>query len=709
MSEEKEDHNEWWYIVGGVIALAAVVRFAEIILWTTVLVPIGWLAGRGLARNAWWWSWPTWISALGSAALTAAAVMIAIPQSVAQMWHAGPGFTVEHPILVAQGLSLQLPAFALAATVRAVIDRWKLTRDALPAHRKQNVETAIQEGDELRAQRRRDRERKREIKVQRRELQNGKALPGGALPFATIAEGNLRRNQMWGWRKGLLYLPTRTKHLLIAGESGSGKTETLLRAAEIHLARGNRVFVIDGKGDRETQERFVRLAAKYGIQARIWPQEPWDIWRGRPEALHQKLVGMLPRSENPYYEAIGQTLMRAAVESPKGPPQNCQQLIDRINDPTKYAPDHLRRNIAKLAKERPEDLMGEQMRIVELLAKLSSIGSIDGGWSWEDTKAAYVRLPGRDGGEAATAVGQAMLVDLEQWSDLGSVRRPEDDCDAVVMVDEFARISKGGGEAAIGLLERARSARVSFYLSVQGIEGLADDARNQRRMMKAGANIILHTQRDPDDWTSYIGTVWRAEAGQSFDGDVATVRAQHQAAINPNTLRGLGPGEIVILADRGEWARAQVIMADIPAEVPATISARVEPIVGLWEAHQNHYKRTEQAGTDTSPRNASEARGLSQTRENDSPSGKDLEQPQTPQNGAQGPQTVSFEPPTQGHIGQPGLFDEFGPPDDTPGQAEGPSEEEIDEILAELDDFEDLDLDDLMGGGDDDPDTPPGL
>src|SRR6202021_2035409 len=72
------------------------------------------------------------------------------------------------------------------------------------------------------------------------------------------------------------------RHLLVCGATGSGKTETLLRLAWT-LARTSDapVFYLDGKGDRETAGRFAGLMADAGRSTRVFPNEPFDAWRGQ--------------------------------------------------------------------------------------------------------------------------------------------------------------------------------------------------------------------------------------------------------------------------------------------------------------------------------------------------------------------------------------------------------------------------------------------
>jgi integrase len=53
------------------------------------------------------------------------------------------------------------------------------------------------------------------------------------------------------------------RHLLVCGATGSGKTETLMRIAyAVAKCSGAPVFYLDGKGDRDTAERFLAASGQ---------------------------------------------------------------------------------------------------------------------------------------------------------------------------------------------------------------------------------------------------------------------------------------------------------------------------------------------------------------------------------------------------------------------------------------------------------------
>jgi energy-coupling factor transporter ATP-binding protein EcfA2 len=112
------------------------------------------------------------------------------------------------------------------------------------------------------------------------------------------------------------------RHLLVCGATGSGKTETLLRLAWV-LARESdaRVFYLDGKGDRQTAERFCGLMGQAGRGVRVFPNEPFAGWRGEGHEIQGRLMEIIDyTSEGPaaWYRDVAKTTLRLVCEHPRG-------------------------------------------------------------------------------------------------------------------------------------------------------------------------------------------------------------------------------------------------------------------------------------------------------------------------------------------------------------------------------------------------------
>ncbi|MGH9009209.1 MAG: hypothetical protein ACRDYF_05095, partial [Acidimicrobiia bacterium] len=130
----------------------------------------------------------------------------------------------------------------------------------------------------------------------------------GAAPLTTgrnaeAVLGAWIEGDLHDWHTGrwaTIATPTLGLGTVLVGLPGAGKTETLLRLAEIGLAQGFDVHVLDAKGDPATAARFAALCAPYGVEPKLFPAEAYDGWRGDPAALRNRLARIIDYTE-PYY------------------------------------------------------------------------------------------------------------------------------------------------------------------------------------------------------------------------------------------------------------------------------------------------------------------------------------------------------------------------------------------------------------------------
>ncbi len=353
----------------------------------------------------------------------------------------------------------------------------------------------------------------------------------GAAPLTT---GRKQRAVLGAWIEGDLAdwhssrwatipAPTLGLGTVLVGLPGAGKTETLLRLAEIGLNQGMDVHVLDAKGDPATGARFAGLCAAYGVEPKRFPDEAYDGWRGDPAALRNRLARIIDYTE-PYYADGARDLLAHLVDGPGGPPRSLSALLAALA-------------AANLDGLDPAVRRGTLARYRAFAA--AAAGGLDGTWAYEDTRASYVLLDGVALGDDAPRLARYLVEDFAHYA---AARKPPDRR-ALLLVDEFSALRLPNAAA---LVERLRSFGAGIVIAAQSPEGLHDDAREADRLLAAAATIIAHRVADPDPIVTRAGTIKRPERSHQLDGTTATgagsLRMQDAYRIDPNDLRSLPPG-----------------------------------------------------------------------------------------------------------------------------------------------------------------------
>jgi hypothetical protein len=346
------------------------------------------------------------------------------------------------------------------------------------------------------------------------------------------------------------------RHLLVCGATGSGKTETLLRLAWT-LARTSDapVFYLDGKGDRETAGRFAGLMADAGRATRVFPNEPFDAWRGEPHEIHGRLMEIIDyTSDGPaaWYRDVAKNVLRLVCEHPDGPPRSSAQALARM-DADALAKAH--QGSSALAA-----LTAQQIRQVRLRYEAffgQTRGALDGGWAWEDTNAAYLLLDSLALREETAGLARMLFEDFAHYF---TTRKPRHQF-AVLIVDEFSSLAEGAGMA--GRIEQARGFNTSLVLAPQVVAGMGDE-QEAARILGSVETAICHRVNTPEDICALAGTRRAVEYSTHFAEEGATgegsARIQHQFKVDPNKVRGLAPGQAYVIS-RGRAMRIQVLQA----------------------------------------------------------------------------------------------------------------------------------------------------
>jgi len=345
-------------------------------------------------------------------------------------------------------------------------------------------------------------------------------------------------------------------HVLVCGATGSGKTETLLRLAwTIAKTSSAPVFYLDGKGDRQTAERFSGLMADADRPCRVFPNEPFDGWRGQPHEIHGRLMEIIDyASDGPasWYRDVAKNVLRLVCEHPDGPPRSSESVLERM--------DHAALTTAHKGSSALAALTKDQVRQVRLRYEAffgSTRGMLDGDWAWEDTTAAYLLLDTLALREETDGLARFLFEDFAHYF---TTRKPSGRF-CVLIVDEFSSLASGTSMA--GRVEQARGFHTSLILAPQVVAGMGDEEQAER-ILGSVETVVCHRVNTPERIVALAGTRLRPEYSMHYsrDGDSGegSARIQHQFKVDPNKVRQLGPGEAFLIS-RGRAMKAQILTA----------------------------------------------------------------------------------------------------------------------------------------------------
>jgi hypothetical protein len=363
------------------------------------------------------------------------------------------------------------------------------------------------------------------------------------------------------------------RHAVILGASGTGKTETAMRIAhEVAAQTEMPVFYLDAKGDRCNAERFCALMATSGRSTRVFPNEPFDAWRGDWRAISNRLLEVIEFATEgaaAYYRDIAKTALRLACNHPDGPPRSSAELLARLDYEVLLNTHGPSTAVLALPRERVSQV---RLRYEAFFGQLGA--SLDGGWSWEDVGAAYLLLDSVALGEDTASAACLLFADFAHYF----AKRKEGAQRCLLFVDEFSSIALVSDVAA--KVEQARGFGAGMVLVPQTPSGMG--FRGQRdRILGSVETLVVHASSAAGEIAEFAGTKRVPELTHHFDGAAGTrdgfaARPVERPRLEPDEIRRLPTGSAWVIR-RGRAAKVAIARAPALAPAPLPPSAALDP------------------------------------------------------------------------------------------------------------------------------------
>lgn len=359
------------------------------------------------------------------------------------------------------------------------------------------------------------------------------------------------------------------RHAVILGASGSGKTETSMRIAhELAGKTDAQIFYLDAKGDRGSAERFASLMKEAGRDARVFPNEPFDAWRGDWRAIANRLLEVIefvPEGPAAYYRDIAKTALQLACNHPDGPPRSSSELLGRLDYEMLLNAHGPSSTVLSLPRDKVSQV---RLRYEAFFGQLGC--SLDGEWSWEDTDTAYLLLDSVALGEDCRGAACLFFADFAHYF---TQRKPIERF-ATMIADEFSAIA-ASSDLAIKV-EQARSFNTGLVLVPQTPSGMG--ALNQReRILGSVETVITHAFNEPEEIAGLAGTKRVIELSQRYGEGLLEhegfARQADRPMVDPDEIRSLRTGDAWVIR-RGRAVKIGVRRApdvpgvDLPEAIP---------------------------------------------------------------------------------------------------------------------------------------------
>ena len=361
-----------------------------------------------------------------------------------------------------------------------------------------------------------------------------------------VGSGADVRGGRWFWPKD-----TWTRHALVIGAPGGGKTETVLRIADgfagcVFNGLPAQVIYIDGKGDPLLAGQFGARMGARGRRSHYFPEQRLDLWRGDWRAVRERLMRVIPYATEgggTWYRDIAGVLMEYVCSAFPEPPRSSEELFRRFTQAEILEGGARHPLLAALDAERVRDVMVRYQNF------FSTPGTVfDGDVAFEDFDTGYVRV---DSSILGVEQDQGMCMLFADFVHYCKVRKPREQL-VVLVMDEFSAIAHAFPMDRIA--EELRGFNVCLVFVPQSLEGMGSEQQSTRLVQSVRLKMI-HRYEGPQPLLELAGKVLVPEysIGIADDGEQEGERLRwvEKWCVPPEVMLGLGVGEAVVIREGG--------------------------------------------------------------------------------------------------------------------------------------------------------------
>lgn len=375
-------------------------------------------------------------------------------------------------------------------------------------------------------------------------------------------------------------------HAFVVGGSGSGKTQTMLAMARDSIRQGDGLVFVDCKGGPDVAEKIAEYAERYGRTFHHWTiQDPNQRYTGpspdgpsyydpiaRGDASRRKdlLIGSM-KWDMEYYRSVVsnflQTLFRVKdLVPPVRPTDTLTDVTDLLNhEALGYRARHIdpldHAELASTLTRFNDADNTERSGIRSMYMRLHTIiTSVAGHWMRMDPegkKDIDLRKAADEGEvvvfsldtsnyeETAELIAGLIVQDLKTLSSelrLDPAERP-----LQVFIDEFSAVDATN---VLGLLNKARDAKVSCILATQALADLARSVPTfKEQVLNIVSTFIFHrtnTMEDAEVYAGLSGVDKHTRMMTSMDG--RAYEYEHEATVvSRGEFQKLKQGEAIVV------------------------------------------------------------------------------------------------------------------------------------------------------------------